>query len=99
MMVSPPLTEAPIVNLNVGGAASKARCAASVRAYRSAVSKYVKPNAVAKASQIDGGSQSSETAVSMVARTPEESRAVVVPFGNVVVILWRPTIISDAAER
>jgi len=35
VMISPPLVETPIVNLNAGGAASKAECAASVKTYRS----------------------------------------------------------------
>jgi hypothetical protein len=94
VMVSPPLTEPPMENLNVGGEARRAECAASVKAYRSAASKYVRPKAAAKASQTEGGSQSSETAVSRVVRMPEVSRVVVVPFGKVAVILWRPTLMS-----
>jgi hypothetical protein len=85
-MISPPLVETPVVKLKVGGAASKAECAALVKTYRSAASKYVSPNTNAKALQTDGGSQSSETAVSIVATIPVESRLLVVPFGKVDVI-------------
>jgi hypothetical protein len=98
VMVSPPLTEPPMENLSVGGAATRAECAVSVKAYRSAASKYVRPKAEAKASHTVGGSQSSETAVSTVVRMPEESRVVVVPFGRVAVMLWSPTLMSCTEE-
>jgi hypothetical protein len=98
VMVSPPLTELPMENLKVGGEASRVACAASVKAYRSAASKYVRPKAAAKASQTEGGSQSSETAVSRVVKMPEVSSVVVVPFGKVEVIFWRPTLISWTEE-